>query len=846
VNQAVVDIAVADIGVTEWPPGSNQVKFNDWFPSAGPWCGAAVSFWRAMSGYPLPAINGANGFTYCPSGQRYAYRAAQRYAFATGQAVPVEQGEPGDTLIYSWHPFALYGADGAWITSGEYGGQEAGDHTGILVAVNGDGTVTAVEGNAQPLSALVATPTGWIRMGDLRTGVRIISPSGYPSIVTGTFPQGRKAVYRVALADGSSCEATADHLWSVRTVKASKGLGLCYGEAAVRRTAELQTAMAAGARFAVPFAKPVEYDGADLLPLDPYVVGALIGDGGLTGGCISLTAAEEHIRNRVRDLLPPADVLEHEDRDTWRINRGDDPWGVDRAAEIAAALAARGPQPVERPPWRDTETGRECSACEQVKPLNAFHHYAAYLSRTCIVCKRAQNLARARRKADATVVVPTSTRRTGRVDPRVRYRSALPSRRTSATRHALAELGLLGHGAPTKFVPDVYLRASVKDRIALLQGLMDTDGTIDALGRMEFTSCSEQLARDVLGLIRSLGGRAGFNHKATVTYTSPTQRTRKAARPAWRVQNITFPPDSPVVPFTLPRKVERLPERRRRFRHWTIARVEPVREDECQCIAVSDPAQLYMTDGFIPTHNTSVSGSQDNGGAVLLRRRPMSQVCCCWRHPEDETAGTGGVGTTEEDDGIVGEALEILKDIKRYLGDNDRMMAGAERRFDGFWQDAVGLMRRETRQVRIVTERDHGQQFALDGALAIGPLSSHDVLVYNHLGLAEPPEPNDTQVSEGDLGGMIRVPRGFVFRDDEMADGLSGLASGFARWAPALAAKLDEIASAPDEPTGPTEPTEPGQPSFADRLAKLESDVAGIHTLLNQLLGGTQPPANPT
>lgn len=133
-----VDLAAADIGVTEWPAGSNNVKYNDWFPSAGAWCAAAGSYWAWYAGSPLAAVNGEHGVTYCPSGQLHAYR--------NGQAVSVDQARRNDQVIYSWHPFEVR-ADGAWITSGPYAGEAAGDHWGVLVSVNGDGTITAIEGN---------------------------------------------------------------------------------------------------------------------------------------------------------------------------------------------------------------------------------------------------------------------------------------------------------------------------------------------------------------------------------------------------------------------------------------------------------------------------------------------------------------------------------------------------------------------------------------------------------------------------------------------------------------------------------------------------------------------------
>ena len=59
-----------------------------------------------------------------------------------------------------------------------------------------------------------------------------------------------------------------------------------------------------------------------------------------------------------------------------------------------------------------------------------------------------------------------------------------------------------------KYVPRPYLEAGVGQRLALLQGLMDTDGYVDDVaGRCEFTSINEGLADAVVELAASLGFR---------------------------------------------------------------------------------------------------------------------------------------------------------------------------------------------------------------------------------------------------------------------------------------------------------------------------------------------------
>ncbi|MGH4002279.1 MAG: hypothetical protein ACRDTJ_32970, partial [Pseudonocardiaceae bacterium] len=112
---------------------------------------------------------------------------------------------------------------------------------------------------------------------------------------------------------------------------------------------------------------------------------------------------------------------------------------------------------------------------------------------------------------------------------------------------------------------------------------------------------SPDLAADVQELVRSLGGRVAVNVKANVMYTSPSQVEPKAARVAYRVQNIRLPE---INAFSLPRKAALWKDRTGGFGNHVVS-IEYVRHDLVQCILVADERHLYLTDDFIPTHNTS-------------------------------------------------------------------------------------------------------------------------------------------------------------------------------------------------------------------------------------------------
>ncbi|MFD0152002.1 helicase-related protein [Streptomyces sp. NPDC055721] len=154
----------------------------------------------------------------------------------------------------------------------------------------------------------------------------------------------------------------------------------------------------------------------------------------------------------------------------------------------------------------------------------------------------------------------------------------------------LRELGLWGLTSHDKFLPLAFKNTSIKNRLAVLQGLMDTDGTVDAQGMsVSFCSASRPLADDVAWLVRSLGGRARVLPK-------------KAAF------NVSIALPDEYVPFRLVRKARRMRPRPKynTFRRG-IRAVEYVGRKPVQCISVTDASHAYVTDHFTVTHNTMVA-----------------------------------------------------------------------------------------------------------------------------------------------------------------------------------------------------------------------------------------------
>ena len=156
---------------------------------------------------------------------------------------------------------------------------------------------------AQPLTAGVLTPSGWRKMGDLAMNDLVIGRDGHPTRVRGVFPQGPRDIFRVTFSDGASTRVTGDHLWAVQTswLRESK-----KDRWQVRRTADLgalRTSHKRGWRYSIPVMEPAQLE-ARPVPLDPYVLGALLGDGCFTGTSVLFVNTDPRILERFAARLP--------------------------------------------------------------------------------------------------------------------------------------------------------------------------------------------------------------------------------------------------------------------------------------------------------------------------------------------------------------------------------------------------------------------------------------------------------------------------------------------------------------------------------------------------------------
>jgi deoxycytidine triphosphate deaminase len=151
-----------------------------------------------------------------------------------------------------------------------------------------DDIVARIEGKALALDTEIPTPSGWRTMGDLEVGDEVFDPEGYPvPVVAATEPMTDRPCREVLFSDGTVVVADAQHRWEVQ----NKYDRSRPGRFRVLTTDEIGQQLRvpwAPKEFTyhVPVAGPIKYPRKDL-PIDPYVLGAWLGDGTTTAAEIS-------------------------------------------------------------------------------------------------------------------------------------------------------------------------------------------------------------------------------------------------------------------------------------------------------------------------------------------------------------------------------------------------------------------------------------------------------------------------------------------------------------------------------------------------------------------------------
>lgn len=400
-------------------------------------------------------------------------------------------------------------------------------------------------GKSNRCSALVPTPTkhGYTKMGDLKVGDKVYGRHGQIETVTGVYPQGQKDVYRVSFMDGRYVDCADEHLWTYKSRHGSgakKWKTVTTKELMKKKIAIPQKNGRIDHQFVIPQAEAVEREARNY-KTDPYVVGAMIGNGTFItkhNSAISFSSSDE-----------------------------------DTVSELARLMN-----------------------CEYKR--NSTFNYSW--------------------------VFPTS-RSYGDKDELLKIRDVL-----------IEVPELINKYSGEKFIPDIYKFGSIDQRWALIQGLFDTDGTIDNGSRynVSYSTTSKRLANDIREVLWSLGVQTSISKHSNARKNKPSDTFE------YDVHVKVMNKDKAQF-FRLERKKQRaidatkvVKKREKKFDTVAIKSIEKLPEkDEMVCIMVDDPEHLYLIGkDYVVTHNTEMAKVISETMQIPLKRFDMS------RYPRQEDA----------------------------------------------------------------------------------------------------------------------------------------------------------------------------------------------------------------
>lgn len=422
-------------------------------------------------------------------------------------------------------------------------------------------------GKALKLDTPLPTPTGWTTMGEIEVGDYLMGADGKPTrVVAATKVMVGRPCYEVEFSDGSVIVADAEHQWLTDTRASRKSAQAAAAEysgcrnqrivATIRTTKEIAETLrcpTADRRLnhSVVNARPLQAPEADLL-VPPYTLGAWLGDG--TSASAQITSADP-------------EIVVHIEAE-----------GIEAHPSSSAKYRYH-----LRLPDTSVVAARDCIVCGE-----------SFVPRTSQVRTCGRSCGGRARFIANPVPAPTCPR-CGALSCGLQLCQSC--RNTVGTLQArLRSIGVLGD----KHIPAGYLRASEKQRRALLAGLLDTDGTVTNGGSIQFSVTNQRLANDVFELIVSLGYRC--------------QRTVKRVRGRSEVTStayiLNFSTEDEL--FFLSRKALMHKQRRARAGKARtgsrfIVDVRPVESVPVRCVEVDNADHLYLAGrAMIPTHNSTL------------------------------------------------------------------------------------------------------------------------------------------------------------------------------------------------------------------------------------------------
>jgi phosphate starvation-inducible protein PhoH len=407
----------------------------------------------------------------------------------------------------------------------------------------------------QPYHSKVLTDKGWVNMGDIKKGDTVAVPDGGFVQVLETYEQGYKEVFKLKTLDGREVEACNDHIWEIQE---NNKLGR-FNKPRLVNTEYIKNNLLnrfGKPKITLPDPSCIEFVEATL-PIDPYLLGSLLGDGYM-GASIVLTNIDEDIIEKNRKIVENMGLVFNNMKNTIAYNISSDKNYTKVARKVKIT-------DISNDVFREYDTVGFAVSGEN-KSKNFIEYWC--------------------NKNDIINGLKYEF-----IENNDTYNNPL--------KEEIYKLGILGKRAWEKNIPEIYKIASKEQRLELIRGIFDTDGHVSR-GRAYLTTTSINLAKDVVDIVYSLGG------KATISERGIRNNNHKIDGRSVNGQRNVYEICVSLLdnPFYCKRKADKF-RPTYKWRHRTkVESVESVGEYPCKCIKIDHPRSLYITDNYIVTHNT--------------------------------------------------------------------------------------------------------------------------------------------------------------------------------------------------------------------------------------------------
>ena len=382
-------------------------------------------------------------------------------------------------------------------------------------------------GKCQPLDAKIKTPDGWTTMGRIKKGDLVTTPDGTSVPVLEVHDAGYKDVYKITFFDGRSAKCCEDHIWPVHNIGWRRSKTGPWRNLSLREIIELKNKTCRS--IGIPLVTMENDDKDSDVPLDPWLMGFLLGDGCFRANRITFSSADKELIEKVSDKLGDDYTIKH-------LSKYD----------YAIVFADKKTKNKQRSEYFKSKN-RDTQGHIILEQRGSYHFY----------------------------------------------------------NKILIEQGLFNLKSHEKFIPESYFLASRRQRIELIRGLVDSDGTIDN-GSIVFSTTSKKLALDFQRLVRSVGGIANLSTKTNCTYVYKGERlpcrdsynVRVKFKEPWNYISLQRKKDATGYSYQYGDTLK-----------LNIDKIERISYEPVRCIMIDHPDHLYITDDYVVTHNTIITAA---------------------------------------------------------------------------------------------------------------------------------------------------------------------------------------------------------------------------------------------